>query len=255
MSEETSKNLNKNFSIVLKSAVLIAPYVKHFVFQCEKQDFSYIPGQFITIHFEHAGKTLRRSYSIASIPGETAHCIEFAAGYVKNGPASELLFNLNPGDTLNVTGPFGRLILKEGKENQPKRYIFVSTSTGVTPFRAMLKTLSERFAADAGLRVVLLEGVQYRRDALYSDDFLSFAEKNESFKFYACYSREEDKDLKSHERQGYVQSLFPSLNLNPEEDVVYLCGNPGMIDEAFLSLKEKGFDVKSIFREKYISSK
>lgn len=257
MSEIRAKTL-KTFPIVLKSVTVIAPQVKHFVFHCEKnaegEAFSYVAGQFITIHFEREGQMLRRSYSIATIPSifKETQCIEFAAGYVDNGPASELLFNLKPGDSLEATGPFGRLVLKE---DVPKRYVFLSTSTGVTPFRAMLNQLAERFAANPLLNVILLEGVQYQQDILYADDFLAFAKKHPQFKFYACYSREKEATLQPHERSGYVQSLFPEIHLNPSEDAVYLCGNPGMIDDAFLMLKEKAFEVKNIFREKYISSK
>ncbi len=256
MSEEKSNNL-KTFPIVLKYETSITPNVKHFVFHCTKDDFTYIAGQFITLHIEKEGKILRRSYSLAQTPEQASSTqqVEFAAGYVQDGPASELLFNLMPGDTVTASGPFGRLILKDAAETQPKRYIFVSTSTGVTPFKAMLKTLSERFLAHPEMKVALLEGVQKRQDILYDADFLAFAEKHPQFSFYACYSREEKDNLQPHERSGYVQSIFSELNLNPQEDLVYLCGNPGMIDEAFLALKEKEFDVRSIYREKYISAK
>lgn len=248
----------KTFQLVLSSVIQIAPYVKHFVFRCEH--FSYLAGQFITIHFpvqtEAGEKILRRSYSVATTPEKFKEtgCIEFAAGYVKNGPASELLFHLNPGDTLQASGPFGRLILKE---EMPKRYIFVATSTGITPFRAMLTVLAERLKEHPTLEIVLLEGVQYQRDALYAEDFLAFVAQYPQCQFYLCYSREITTDnLQSYERLGYVQALFSTLNLDAQSDAVYLCGNPGMIDNAFSLLKEQYcFDVKNIFREKYISSK
>ncbi len=248
----------RTFPLTLKSVTLISPGVKHFVFSCEKnadgENFSYIAGQFITLHFEKDGQMLRRSYSIGSKPSffnETG-CIEFAAGYVENGPASELLFNLKPGNSLNATGPFGRLLLKD---ETPKRYVFVSTSTGVTPFRAMLDDLAERFKNQPELRIALLEGVQHRADLLYKEDFLDFAKKYPQFTFHACYSREKNITLENFEHVGYVQSCFSTIQLNPSEDVVYLCGNPHMIDEAFSLLKERAFEIKNIFREKYISSK
>ena len=52
-----------------------------------------------------------------------------------------------------------------------------------------------------------------------------------------------------------MQTAFPELNLNPEEDVVYLCGNPSMIDESFELLKSHQFTTQHIIREKYISPK
>lgn len=240
----------ETFSVILQSVEQISPFVKHFVFHCDKSDFSFAPGQFVTIHFEYEGKIVRRSYSVACSPNSESK-IEFAAGYVKNGPASELLFHLKPGDSLNMSGPFGRLILKE---ETPKRYIFLSTSTGVTPFRSMLPELAKRLEAHSELSIVLLEGVQHRGDGLYLHDFQKFSEQHPRFRYYACYSRETEAQAE-HERIGHVQAQFDELDLQPEHDVVYLCGNPNMIDEAFATLKEKAFDVKNILREKYISSK
>jgi NAD(P)H-flavin reductase len=52
-----------------------------------------------------------------------------------------------------------------------------------------------------------------------------------------------------------VQSHFDALGLDPASDVVYLCGNPNMIDEAVVNLKERGFTLKQLRREKYLSSK
>ena len=50
-----------------------------------------------------------------------------------------------------------------------------------------------------------------------------------------------------------MQFIYPELHLNPEQDLVYLCGNPGMIDDSFSYLKEQGFAMQQIIREKYIS--
>ena len=238
--------------IVLEEAFMLSPKVKHFIFKSTTElPFNYLPGQFITIHFSMDNKTLRRSYSIANIP-ENNNRIEFAAGYVDKGPGTEYLFNLKSGDTVNMTGPFGRLVLKE---NTPKRYILVATSTGVTPYRAMLAELKKRLQHNPELQVVLLQGVQKREDILYGDEFTELAAYSDRVTFQAHLSREEHVNAGQHESAGYVQSAFTQLQLNPEQDMVYLCGNPGMIDESFSLLKDQGFTMQQIIREKYISGK
>ncbi|MGF2339041.1 FAD-binding oxidoreductase, partial [Acinetobacter baumannii] len=88
----------------------------------------------------HDGKNLKRSYSIANEPKKDNR-IEFAAGYFEGGPGTELLYNLKPGDVIHINGPFGRLIFKD---ETPGRYILVATSTGTTPYRAMLNELGQR---------------------------------------------------------------------------------------------------------------
>lgn len=238
------------FLATLQESYMISPKVKHFRFQCElSPSFHYLPGQFITIHFEVQGKQLKRSYSIAN-PPKGDNYIEFAAGYFPGGPGTELLFNLQPGATLHISGPYGRLTLKEERAT---RYILVATSTGITPYRAMLPELTKRMQQQPNLHVVLLQGVQKREEILYNSDFQAFAEHSSRAQFKPCLSRESAEELNDNEHHGYVQNALPTLNLNPEEDIVFLCGNPSMIDEAFNYLKEQGFPMQHIIREKYIS--
>jgi len=237
------------FLVVLDRCFMITPGVKHFVFHIvSRSDFVFLPGQFVTIHFEHEDKILRRSYSIAN-PPTLPGIIEFAAGFVDQGFGSELLFNLKPGDKLQMTGAFGRLILRE---TDPKRYIFLGTSTGITPYRAMLPALSLRMQHNPALKVVILQGIQVREDALYLDEFLQWTAAHQNAHFIACFSREQSV-LHAYERLGYVQTQFEHLALNPAEDIVYLCGKPAMIDDAFERLQNLQFETQRIIREKYIS--
>lgn len=238
------------FPVTLEDSFMISPKVKHFVFSYKSPlHFDYLPGQFITVHFEHDGKNLKRSYSIANEP-QHENRIEFAAGFVEGGPGTDLLFNLKPGDSININGPFGRLIFKE---ELPGRYILVATSTGITPFRAMLSELSTRIKKHPELKAVILQGVQKREEILYLNEFQSFAQKHPQVTFRPYLSRMQASELHENEYCGYVQHAFPELNLSPTQDVVYLCGNPGMIDDAFHYLKEQGFDTQRVIREKYIS--
>ena len=229
---------------------MISPKVKHFIFNCELSTvFDYLPGQFITIHFEHLGKALKRSYSIANPPKQDNQ-IELAAGYFANGPGTELLYNLKPGDTIQASGPYGRLIIKE---ELPGRFILVATSTGITPYRAMLHELGILIEQNPELEVIILQGVQRQEEILYAKEFRAFIQKYPQTLFKPYLSRQPTHELNENEYSGYVQHAFPLLNLNPQRDVIYLCGNPSMIDEAFNILKEMGFAMQHIIREKYIS--
>lgn len=101
--------------------------------------------------------------------------------------------------------------------------------------------------------IYILLGVQYRKDALYQDDFIEFAKKHHNIHFRLCLSRE-TQDLRDYEISGYVQNQFDKIGLDPEKDVVYVCGNPNMIDESYEMLTQAGFNAKNVRREKYISS-
>lgn len=242
----------KTFDLKLISSKKITPNIMHLAF--EKADgtaLEYIPGQFITFLIDKEGQTKRRSYSIATIPGDV-DTTEVAISYVDGGVASETMFNLQAGEILTCMGPAGRLLFRE--TDAPGRAILVATGTGVAPYRAMLPEIARRLAADENLEVIVLLGMQYRADLPYADDFITFAKQHPRFKFMAFLSRDELADQQAHEYKGYVQSAFETLALDPDEDLVFLCGNPNMIDDAFGILTEEGFSPRSVRREKYISS-
>lgn len=240
----------EKFDLVLESFKDITPSIRHLCFSRDDgMPLDFIPGQFITFLFDHEVKIKRRSYSIASIPTDT-DLIEIAVSYVEGGIATNNLFNMKVGDQFHAMGPAGRLIMQE---DGAKRYILVGTGTGIAPYRAMLPALAKRMQ-DEDFSVVMLLGAQYRQDLLYLDDFLEFAKTNPRFEFRAQLSRDELSDSQPYEHKGYVQSVFDEIDLDPVDDVVYLCGNPNMIDQAFEDCQMRSFDSKSVRREKYISS-
>lgn len=239
------------YQFKLESCDYIAPNVKQFVGTIEGyEQWDFIAGQFLTVVFEHEGKTLRRSYSIANAPKSTK--IEFAASYVEGGPGTNYLFNRNPGDILTITGPFGRLILKP--EDNYQRLFLIATSTGITPFRSMLNELSLRLKQQPQLKVEVIEGVQKHEQLLFADDFNQLSNKYPNLQFSAALSRAKSLPQASFDMYlGHVQDILMKKTPNPATDLVYLCGNPKMIDETFELLKEKGFSIQQIIREKYIS--
>jgi NAD(P)H-flavin reductase len=239
----------KKFEVELVATKMISPNTMHLSFKIlDNIEFDYMPGHFITFLFEKEGeKVKRRSYSIATLE-KNNNLIDIAISYIKKGVASESLFHAKIGEHFHAMGPAGRLILKE-ESTEIKRLVLVGTGTGIAPYRAMLPILAKQ-----SLNVTIILGVQHRIDAIYSEDFIDYAEKYDHITFQSCLSREESQ-LNEYETKGYVQHYFDHIDLNPIEDVIYLCGNPNMIDESYEKLLTLGFETKNIRREKYISPK
>jgi ferredoxin-NADP reductase len=221
--------------------------------RCDGQPLERIAGQFVNVHFvvpdDPEGTLIHRSYSVSNAPDDGAFSIAIAP--VEGGRATAHLFGLSPGDETLVSGPYGRFVLRD---DPPARHVLVGTGTGITPYRAMLPELATRLQ-DPAFSVEVLLGVRDRDDALYADEFRSFAADHPRFRFRACLSRVADAECSGDETAGYVQAHFDELELDPEADIVYLCGNPDMIDEAFADLKERGFPMASVRREKYLPAR
>lgn len=233
---------------------MLAPSVRHMVFErADGRPFSFVPGQFVQIHFHYDdGTPTKRSYSVATIgDGGPVARIEIAVSYVNGGAATRLLRELRHGETLEASGPYGRFCLLDNDVN--RRYLLIATGTGVTPYRAMLPKLAA--LAARGTEVVLIYGARNEAELLYGDEFEAFAHAHPHFRFYACFSRVPRSPPRPHDRIGRVQVALAEVRPDPTHDIAYLCGNPEMVDQTFSLLKQAGLPIPHIRREKYVSSR
>jgi ferredoxin-NADP reductase len=247
----------EHFTLRLADSFILAPTVRHFAFErADGQPFAFVPGQFLQVHFNYDdGKPTKRSYSVATIgggDGAPVSRLEIAVSYVEGGAATKLFSALEPGGTIEASGPYGRFCLLDADANQ--RYLLIATGTGVTPYRAMLPQIGKRIR-ERGCRFVLLYGARNETELLYGEEFEAFARANPGFDFHPCFSRGARPDPRVHDRQGYVQGVLPEFAPSAEHDIAYLCGNPNMVDAAFAVLKDAGLPVPHIRREKYVSSR
>ncbi|WP_461535730.1 FAD-binding oxidoreductase [Spongorhabdus nitratireducens] len=218
-------------------------------FELDPDLLDFVPGQFIQLLFEFEGEQCKRSYSVANSPENFRQTgqLQIALACVEDGKASQCFAAASPGDTFNLSGPFGMLVLPE---DFPRRIILAGTGTGVAPYRAMLPSLQKKL--DDGIHLSILMGARHRRDLFYEEDFQHVADSYEHASFIRCLSRE--SNISAGEHHGYVQSYFEQLGLNPTRDLIYLCGTPGMIDDAVNLLQEAGFGARQVKREKYVFS-
>ena len=247
----------EHFQLRLVDSFMLAPTVRHLIFErVDGLDFAFSPGQFLQVHFHYDdGKPTKRSYSVATIgseEGTPVKQIEIAVSYVEGGAATRLFSDLTHEGSIEASGPYGRFCLADEDSNQ--RYLLIATGTGVTPYRAMLPQIA-RAIRERNSRFVLLYGARSEAELLYGEEFEAFAREHPGFAFHACLSRGARPDPRPGDRLGYVQSVLPELEPDPEKDIAYLCGNPEMVDAAFAELKERGLSVRQIRREKYISSR
>lgn len=85
-----------------------------------------------------SGKTGRRPFSISSAPEE--HIVTFTTRVVPQYASDfkKSLLKLKKGTEIKMRGPIGPLHIKPSQ----KKYAFLATGIGITPFRAILKHLS-----------------------------------------------------------------------------------------------------------------
>ncbi|MFC5741398.1 FAD-binding oxidoreductase [Dyella tabacisoli] len=245
-----------HFTLRLVDSFMLAPTVRHLVFErVDGLPLAFMPGQFLQVHFHYDdGTATKRSYSVGTVGDGSSPVqrIEIAVSYVDGGAATKLLGDLQYGETIEASGPYGRFCLQEIDSHA--RYLLLATGTGVTPYRAMLPQIQKLLAA-GDREVVLLYGARNETELLYGEEFEAFAQAHPGFTYHGCLSRQPRAVPRSSDRSGHVQNVLAELQPSAERDIAYLCGNPNMVDAAFAALKDFGLPVPQIRREKYISSR
>jgi CDP-4-dehydro-6-deoxyglucose reductase len=224
----------------LIESIEIAPGVRHFVFEApEAGKVEFIPGQFVSLTGMVNGKRITRAYSIASAPSGTNR-FDLCLNLVPGGVFSPYLFQMKPGDSVEMQQPLGQFVLR----NPPRDSILVATGTGIAPFRSMLQT----YLSATSPSFTLLFGVRYEHNLMYRGEFEDMARRFPHFRFWPTLTRP-GPDWTG--RTGRVQAHLREAIGERRDLDVFLCGLKLMVNEVRNLVKEMGFDRKQIFYEKY----
>jgi len=143
------------------------------------------------------------------------------------GVASNHLCDLEPGDTLRLTGPNGKRFILPIRPDEHD-YAFFATGTGIAPFRGMVRDL---LAHTSRSRIVLVMGSPFATDLLYHDELEAAALANPRFVYLTAISRERQADgsapMYVQDRLRSHTDLFRSV-LSSERGLIYVCGLAGM---------------------------
>lgn len=182
-------------------------------------DFEFVPGQFISVLITDSKGFTRRSYSIASLPGEDY--IELCIKKSEGGRGSSFFWNLKKGDNIKFVGPLGNFCVKDKK----KDLFFISAGTGFAPFKSMILDLIK---SGFKRKIYLILGFRDKKSIIYKN-FINNMKKS-GVSVDIVLSRD-----KNYNNKGYVQDYLDRLVPKRFKGDFYVCG-PGEMME---SVKEK----------------
>jgi ferredoxin--NADP+ reductase len=197
-----------------------------FVLRIERGDMQFKPGQHIIVGFR--AELNQREYSVYS--GEKDDYLEILVREVLDGTVSLKLKQCNPGQLLQVNGPFGSFGL-EKFDMFSRKLIFISSGTGIAPFHSFVKSYH-------GINYTLIHGVRNNNEAYEREDY-------DPKRYILCTSKE---SAGCH--RGRVTSFLPGYPVDPDM-LFYMCGNNSMIYECYHILRDKGIPDENIFSEVY----
>ena len=231
----------ENYHPLTVSAVIEETHdSKSFVFEIptDLQDkFKYQAGQFLTFLVDYEGKSLSRSYSLASSP-ETDNAHKVTIKRVSDGRISNW-FNdgVKSGDTLQVMAPSGRFVLKD---NTSPLWLFGGGS-GITPMISIIKTALLKTS-----RIIQLVYANRDEQSIIFDEELKALQANHADRLKIIHSLDN--------RDGYLtaEKIKSWLPLDKSGDY-YLCGPGPFMDVIETTLKEIGVTREQVILERFVS--
>ncbi|MBI4179367.1 FAD-dependent oxidoreductase [bacterium] len=222
------------------SKTMLRPQIAEAEFEMvDPPEIKYVSGQYIILHtVEKDGKVVKRSYSIASPPDPKRFrlCVKVV------GTASAYVANLNPGDLVKFSGPWGmgKFTFPETTEDH---IVFIAGGTGLSPIRSHLENL---VPAHPGKTFRLLWGNRREEDVYQADALEKLAADNPHFSYKLFL---EDPGPGWTGGRGRLSDHAAEEIGEPEGREFFLAGNGEMIARIVADLSARGVLPAKIHKE------
>lgn len=241
--ERTSVSARQIYQMKVVEILDPAPQIRELVLKTQTPaEFHFRAGQFVMLHVPQGeGKPALRAYSIAS-DERTKDGFRLIFKYVDQGLASKYVWDLRGGETLQFTGPFGKVFFQEPPTQQ---IIFLNTGSGISQHLCYLLSKKDQYP-DRKYR--LFFGVRSEQDIYARAQLSQLADELPDFQFDYVLSRPQES---WQGKKGYVQHFLQDLDLKNLSTTFYLCGNGGMIKEAKQIIEAHGIDKSHVWAEAF----
>ena len=196
-----------------------------------------------------------RAYSMANYPEERG-VVKFNIRVASPPPGTDFppgqmssyVFSLNPGDTIDVYGPFGEFFASENESEM----VFIGGGAGMAPMRSHIFDQLKRL--NATRKISFWYGARSMRESFYNDEYDMLAAENENFDWHLALSDPLPEDNWDG-MTGFIHNVLYENYLKehdaPEDCEYYMCGPPMMNSAVIQMLLDLGVERENIFLDDF----
>ena len=196
-----------------------------------------------------------RAYSMANYPEEKG-IVKFNIRIASPPPGtnhppgimSSYVFNLKPGDKIDVYGPFGEFFAKKTDAEM----VFVGGGAGMAPMRSHIFDQLKRLSSKR--KISFWYGARSMREAFYQEEYDQLAAENENFEWHLALSDPMPEDNWTG-YTGFIHNVLYENYLKahdaPEDCEFYMCGPPMMNAAVIKMLEDLGVEKENILLDDF----
>lgn len=207
-------------------------------------------------HVSKVNEPIMRAYSMANYPKELGIVMlnvrvcppPPSVPKAPPGQMSSYIFNLQPGDKVTISGPYGEFFAKDTDAEM----VFIGGGAGMAPMRSHIFDQLKRIKTDR--KISFWYGARSLREIFYQEDFDGLADNHDNFVWHIGLSEPQPEDnWKGH--TGFIhQILFDNYLRNhdaPEDCEYYMCGPPMMTSAVIHMLEDLGVEPENILLDDF----
>ena len=214
-------------------------------------DYSFSPGQYLTLRTTMDGEEVRRSYSICSGPGDGE--LRIAVKKVDGGAFSSWATEeLKSGDELDVMTPTGRFGVAPAPE-EARTYVGFAAGSGITPILSIIKGV---LAGEPKSRFFLFYGNRGTSSMLFREALEELKDRfiDRFSVFHVISGEEQDIPILQGRLDGdKVRVLLRAMVPAECVDHIFVCGPTGMSDDIEATCRGIGIAPERIHVERFVS--
>jgi ferredoxin-NADP reductase len=219
-----------------------APGVKTFTLMPNQRWQGMEPGQFVAVHAKINGQDVSRCYSLSPLEDD---CFTITVRKIQGGQMSTWLHEqVHAGMVLRLDQPQGHFCYR-----QQSKVLFICAGTGITPCYAMLKSLMGYHVRPDLAMYAQFSGAQ---DIIFKDTLPAWRQQGLQLTLALSRPTPADRDQGLYAPTLDVSNIDQLLPDFRERDI-YLCGPQGFMDKVETILKEKGYDMARVDRERFVA--
>lgn len=194
---------------------------------------------------------IMRAYSMANAPQEKGIIMlnvrvcppPFSVPDAPPGQMSSYIYNLKPGDMVDVSGPYGEFFAKQTDAEM----VFIGGGAGMAPMRSHIFDQLKRLNSQR--KISFWYGARSLSEAFYVEEFDALAEKHANFEWHLVLSEPLPEDNWTGGTgfvHNYLYENYLADHPAPEDCEYYMCGPPMMNKAATEMLYNLGVEHENI---------
>lgn len=200
----------------------------------------YRPGQYVLVGDVNRNRPVR-SYSVANAPRPDG-AVTLLVTRVPDGELSTWLHQLQPGDQVLLSGPYGTFV---DDPDEPGPRLYLAGGSGLAPIRALVEAaLAEKTPPS----MTLLFSARSAADLIDDTRLRGWDDEHPQFRYLRTLTR-----AAGPPPVGHVPDLLPELLPGLDRHRVYIAGGAAFVAACDQAVRRQGAAAGRVFTEEFFT--